>query len=83
MWLWRYQGMKMMAADKFKDVCLETVDEVAASGSEVLITKRGRPVARLVPYESTASRQRSLVGSVLSETGDPFHSGESWDVTPS
>jgi len=31
--------------------CLRLIDEVAASGKSIVITKRGRPVARLVPVE--------------------------------
>lgn len=32
----------------------------AAAGNEFIITDRGRPVARLVPYSSTASLERGL-----------------------
>lgn len=68
--------MKTMAAGKFKDLCLKTLDEVAKTKSPVVITKRGRPVAKLVPC--TPPRARSLVGSVLKEVGDPFETGEAW-----
>ena len=71
--------MKTMAAGKFKDVCLKTLDEVARTKSAVVITKRGRPVARLVPCEP-APRARSLAGSILEETGDPFGTGARWDA---
>lgn len=37
-----------MAAAKFKSSCLELMDRVASTGEEVVITKRGKPVARLV-----------------------------------
>ena len=68
-----------MAAGKFKDVCLQTLDEVAAQRRPVVITKRGRPVARLVPI-AAPGRARSLAGSIVSETGDPFSTGEVWDA---
>lgn len=71
--------MKTLAAGKFKDICLQTLDEVAASRRPVVITKRGRPVARLVPIGTTA-RPRSLAGSVVAETGDPYSTGEVWDA---
>jgi antitoxin (DNA-binding transcriptional repressor) of toxin-antitoxin stability system len=74
--------MKTMAAGKFKDVCLKTLDEVARTRTSIVITKRGRPVARLVPC-LTPSRPRSLAGSVLKETGDPFGTGERWDADAS
>jgi len=70
-----------MAAGKFKDLCLKTLDEVARTKSVVVITKRGRPVAKLVPCTPTATG-RGLAGSVLRETGDPFSTGEQWDVDP-
>ena len=39
--------MKIMAAGKFKNVCLKTLDEVARTQSEIVIAKRGRPIAAL------------------------------------
>jgi len=74
--------MKTMAAGKFKDVCLKTLDEVARTREPVVITKRGRPVARLVPCPTPAAK-RSLAGSVLKEVGDPFGTREAWDADAS
>jgi prevent-host-death family protein len=73
------RGMKSIAAGKFKDICLKTLDEVAKSRAPIVITKRGRPVAKLVPYV-TRTASASLAGSVLKETGDPFRTGETWDA---
>jgi antitoxin (DNA-binding transcriptional repressor) of toxin-antitoxin stability system len=73
--------MKTMAAGKFKDLCLKTLDEVARTKSVVVITKRGRPVAKLVPC-TPATAPRGLAGSVLRETGDAFSTGEPWDADP-
>jgi prevent-host-death family protein len=42
---------KTMPAGKFKVHCLAIMDEVAAKGEAVVITKRGKPVAKLVPVE--------------------------------
>ncbi len=39
--------------------CLGLIDEVAETGWEIVITKRGKPVARLAPYRR---RPRSLFG---------------------
>ena len=71
--------MKTVAAGKFKDICLQTLDEVAATRRPVVITKRGRPVARLVPI-TAVSAARSLAGSVVAERGDPYGTGEVWDA---
>ena len=40
---------RTIKASEFKAKCLKLMDEVAASGEEIVITKRGRPVARLTP----------------------------------
>lgn len=71
--------MKTMAAGKFKDVCLKLLDEVARTKTAVVITKRGRPVAKLVPCGPPPAR-RTLAGSVLREEGDPFSTHETWDA---
>lgn len=41
--------MKTVPAGEFKTRCLRIMDEVQATGEPYVITKRGRPVARLVP----------------------------------
>lgn len=74
--------MKSIAAGKFKDVCLQTLDEVADAKTPVVITKRGRPVATLVPYLEPA-KKRGLAGSIVKEVGDPFGTGELWDADAS
>jgi prevent-host-death family protein len=41
--------MEQIPAGHFKQHCLRLLDEVAESGESIVITKRGRPVARLGP----------------------------------
>ena len=72
-------NMKTLAAGKFKDICLQTLDEVASSRTPVVITKRGRPVAKLVPI-TTSAGARSLAASIIFESGDPYSTGETWDA---
>jgi prevent-host-death family protein len=74
--------MKSIAAGKFKNSCLKTLDDVAATKTPIVITKRGRPVAKLVPYVAPA-RKKGLAGSVLKESGDPFSTAEGWDADAS
>ncbi len=38
-------------AGEFKAKCLKLMDQVRESGQEIVITKRGKPVAKLVPLE--------------------------------
>ena len=71
--------MKSIAAGKFKDRCLKTLDEVATGKSAVVITKRGRPVAKLIPYVAP-TKKNSLAGSVLKEVGDPFGTDAPWEA---
>ena len=52
-------------AGKFKAQCLSLLDEVAMTGRELVVTKRGRPVAKVVPVQEAAIP--SLLGSVAWE----------------
>ena len=45
------QGVRTMKASEFKAKCLKLMDEVAESGEEIVITKNGRPVAKLVRHQ--------------------------------
>jgi prevent-host-death family protein len=69
-----------MPAGRFKDRCLKVLDEVAATRTPVTITKRGEPIATLVPWTPRSKASPSLKGSVLEEHGDPFGTGEAWDA---
>ena len=46
------RGVQTIKASEFKAKCLKLMDEVAESGNELVITKNGRPVSRLVPYRN-------------------------------
>ena len=43
-------GVRTIKASEFKARCLKLMDEVADNGAEIVITKNGRPVSRLVPW---------------------------------
>ena len=43
-------GVRTIKASEFKARCLKLMDEVADNGAEIVITKNGRPVSRLLPY---------------------------------
>lgn len=55
------------AAAEFKAKCLELMDRVRETGAEYVVTKHGKPVAKLVPFTETVrpSFFGSLKGSVL------------------
>jgi len=44
--------MKRMPAGAFKARCLAVMNQVQATGEPVIVTKRGRPVVKLIPAES-------------------------------
>ena len=46
-------------ASEFKAKCLKLMDHVADSGHQIIITKNGRPISRLVPYRE---KPKSLFG---------------------
>ncbi len=51
---------KHVTATRFKAQCLGLLDEVAETGTVLVVTKRGAPVARVVPVEPPPA----LAGSV-------------------
>jgi len=51
---------RTIKASEFKAKCLALMDEVAASGDTLVITKNGRPVAELKPYQQP--REKNLFG---------------------
>lgn len=51
---------KIMKASEFKAKCLAVMDEVAASGQGVVVTKNGKPLVELVPHK--AKTKRGLLG---------------------
>jgi prevent-host-death family protein len=73
-------------AGQFKARCLALMNEVQRSGGEYIITKRGVPVARLLP--ASAERRpllgslkgtASTVGDIVSPLGEPWRALEGWD----
>ena len=57
-----------IGAGDFKAKCLQLLDDVAARRASLVITKRGKPVAKLVPMPPEKQLYGALAGSVLSES---------------
>jgi len=51
--------MKTISAAEFKARCLTLMDDVSSTRETVMITKRGKPVAKLVP---AGKEQRGFIG---------------------
>jgi len=70
--------MKTIPAGTFKTKCLAIMDEVQAKREPVVVTKHGRPVAKLVPVDPDAdeifgffSGRGSITGDVVSPALSP------------
>ncbi len=59
-------AQRRISASEFKAKCLALLDEVAETRETLVVTKRGKPVARVVPAEDP----RSLIGSVTYHISD-------------
>jgi len=73
--------MKKMAAGSFKVHCLAVMDEVQAKRETVVITKHGRPVAKLIPVEKDADDIYNFMagkGTIAGDVVSPAMSDEEW-----
>ncbi len=79
----RPNGPRTIKASEFKAKCLRLMDEVAENGEEIIITKNGKPVAKLTAY-----RERPGTFFVddterfpwIKEVSDALDRGEAADV---
>ena len=66
-----------IAAGEFKAKCLRIMDEVKDMGASFIVTKRGQPVAKLVPITDGKSKQKKnddflgRLEGVIEIVGDP------------
>ena len=73
--------MKKMAAGAFKTNCLAVMDEVQAKHETVVITKHGKPVAKLVPVSTGTDEIYNFLGgkgAVIGDVVSPAISPEDW-----
>jgi prevent-host-death family protein len=62
--------MRTMGASEFKARCLRVMEEVRTRRESVLITKNGRPVARIVPAEKPREDIFGCLKGIVRITGD-------------
>ena len=75
---------RTIKASEFKAKCLKLMDEVAASGEEIVITKNGKPVAKLTPWKPTGQGKcPAMIGPSLPlvSTRESMKSSATW-TTP-
>jgi prevent-host-death family protein len=70
--------MKQIAAAKFKEQCLALLDQVDSEG--IVITKRGKPVAKLIPIGTDSAQWIGAFKGKLKVKGDVLSTGIKWDA---
>ena len=72
--------MKQMRASAFKARCLSIMDDVQATGEPVIVTKRGKPVIKVIPAEPEKgdilgfmAGEFEIVGDIESPVVPPSH----------
>lgn len=79
--------MKTMAAGEFKAKCLAVMAEVNSTGKPVLVTKRGKPLARILPLEEPAPAEapEAIFGclrhmaTVTGDLASSLYTDEEWE----
>jgi len=75
--------MKKIAAGEFKARCLALMEDVRSKREPIIITKRGKPVAKLVPVESKKDDWIGRLNGKFKVTGDivsPVVPLEDWEA---
>jgi prevent-host-death family protein len=74
--------MKTIAAGEFKARCLQVMEDVRTKRTPVLITKRGKPLAKLVPPDEKAPDIFGCLAGKIEIVGDivsPITPLEDWE----
>jgi prevent-host-death family protein len=75
---------RRMNAAEFKAKCLDVMDQVAATGEPVTVTKRGKPIVQVTPMVRRPKTLRGFLKGTMKITGDivaPI--GVPWDADAS
>jgi prevent-host-death family protein len=72
--------MKQMRASAFKTHCLSVMNDIQATGEPVIVTKRGKPVVKVIPAEPEKADilgfmagEFEIVGDIESPVVPPSH----------
>jgi len=78
-------GEERMAISRFKATCLAVLERVRRTRQPLTVTKRGNPIARVVPIEPSLPADRATFGALAGrgrELGDivaPAGEPQEWD----
>ena len=74
---------QQISVTEFKAKCLHLFDEVQRSRQEIVVTKRGKPVARVVPTEDKTPQifgrmkgSVQILGDIVGPTGEKWEADE-------
>ena len=75
----------MIPISKFKATCLAVLEEVRRSGKPVLVTRRGEPIAEIVPPSRPPAPESWLgaargTGRIVGDIIEPVAGGEEWEA---
>ena len=62
--------MKTVQATKFKAQCLAMLDNVANTHETLIITKHGKPVAKILPFDSEKDLSATPLKGLATFVGD-------------
>lgn len=71
---------RVVPATEFKATCLALLDEVARFHRSIVVSKRGRPVARLVPLDDTTPPLDGTIRVLVDDDELLFSTGEAWEA---
>ena len=70
--------MKTIGVTQFKQQCLSLLDHLEPEG--LIVTKRGKPVARVIPYGNHDSELIGILSDKITVRGDIFTTRIRWDA---
>lgn len=62
--------MKTIAAGKFKAICLSLIDRIAQNHEPVVITKHGKPMVKVVPFDQEKDMEQKPLKGAITYMGD-------------
>ncbi len=73
--------MQIVSAGEFKTHCLKLMDQVARSHEELVVTKRGIPVVKMIPVETEADPFGFMKGAIKIKCDlASYELAESWEA---
>jgi prevent-host-death family protein len=69
---------RTIGAAQFKEKCLALIESLRPEG--IIITKHGKPVARVLPIETASAELLDSLKGRLRILGDILSTGQKWDA---